>query len=189
MVQVSADDFFGFLYPGGALALEASLTGVAAMLAQHLGFGPSVRALLRLARTHKRVVGTYPLLGGYQPAFGRRVSPFEGWLEHPAPGDPYWEPRRAHPDIEAAPPVSLLGGWHDVVLDQTLDSYRRLREAGRPVRLVVGPWSHTSGFNKDMPIVVGEALSWFRKHLTAPGAQRPGDQPVAAPARRRNALP
>lgn len=177
VIQVSADDFYSFLYPGGTLALEASLAGVAAFLSQHLGFVPFVRAMLRLARTHKRVAQKYPLLDGYEPAFGQRVPFFEEWLRHPAPDDPYWEPRRANPDIKAAPPVSLLGGWHDIVLDPTLDSYQRLREAGRPVRLVVGPWSHTSGFNKDMPIIAGEALAWFRKHLAAPGAQRPEDVP------------
>jgi len=29
VVQVSADDFYGFIYPGGAFAMEATLTGVA----------------------------------------------------------------------------------------------------------------------------------------------------------------
>lgn len=177
VIQVSADDFYGFLYPGGALALEAVLTGVAAMLSQHRGFGSFVRGMLRLTRNHKRVARAYPLLDGYRPAFGQRVPFFEEWLRHPAADDPYWEPRRAMPDIKAAPPVSLLGGWYDVVIDQTLDSYRRLREAGRPARLVVGSWNHTSGFNKDMPVVAGEALGWFRGHLTAPGGQQPDGRP------------
>jgi hypothetical protein len=177
VIQVSADDFHGFVYPGGALALEASLTGVAAVPSQQFGFGRLVRGQLRLARHRKRVTGSYPLLGGYEPAFGRRVAFFEEWLRHPAPGDPYWEPRRARPDIKAAPPVSLLGGWHDILIDQTLDSYQRLREAGRPVRLVVGPWTHTSGFNKDMPVVAGEAISWLRRHLTTPAAPSAGEQP------------
>ncbi len=180
VIQVSADDFYGFLYPGGALALEATLTGVAAMLSQHLGFGSFVRGMVRLARTHKRVATAYPLLDGYRPAFGQRAPFFEEWLRHPAADDTYWEPRRARPDVNAAPPVSLLGGWYDVVIDQTLDSYRRLRSAGRHVRLVVGPWNHTSGFSRDMPIVAGEALAWFRRHLDGePEADRGGtDFPV-----------
>jgi uncharacterized protein len=183
VVQVSADDFRQFVYPGGALALEAVLTGVAAFLTQHRGFVPFVRGMVRLARTYKKVASRYPLLDGYQAAFGRRAPFFEDWLRHPDPGDPYWEPRRANPDIKAAPPVSLLGGWYDIVIDQTLDSYVRLREAGRPVRLVVGSWNHTSGFNKDMPIVTGEALTWFRRHLIGQpdderGAAADGESPV-----------
>jgi hypothetical protein len=183
VIQVSADDFYDFIYPGGALALEATLTGVAAEISQHLGIRPFLRAVLRLARSRKRVARSYPLLDGYQPAFGRRVGYFEDWLRHPSADDPYWASRRAEPDIKTAPPVSLLGGWYDIVLDQTLDSYRRLADSGRPVRLVVGPWNHTSGFNKDMPVIAGEALAWLRAYLAAPGADQAGTFPGATPVR------
>ena len=188
VVQVSSDDFYGFLYPGGALALEAVLTGVAAMVAQQNGFGAFLMAILRLLRHHKRAERSLPLLDAYPPATGGRVDWFERWLAHPAAGDPFWESRRAAPKLAAAPPVSLLGGWSDVCIDPTIDLYRRLRAAGREVRLVVGPWNHTSGFNKDMPVVLGEALDWFRAHLDG---DRPGGGaahvaaavPAATPAR------
>jgi putative CocE/NonD family hydrolase len=183
VVQVSADDFYQFLYPGGALALEATLTGVAGDISQHLGFRRSLRAVLRLARYHKRVARAYPLLRGYRPAFGRRVGYFEDWLRHPSADDPYWAPRRAEPDIKTTPPVSLLGGWYDILIDQTLDSYRRLADAGGPARLVVGPWNHTSGFNKDMPVVAGEALAWLHAHLTGPGTAPADPVPGATPVR------
>jgi uncharacterized protein len=169
VVQVSSEDFYGFLYPGGAFAMEATLTGVAGMLFQDKGFRAFTGALLRLMLTYKKVARTLPFVPGYKLAFGKRVGYLEDWLAHPAAGDPYWGPRRANPDISAAPPVHLLGGWYDVVIDGTLDSYRRLREAGRPVRLVVGPWNHTSGFNKDMPLIAGEALAWLKAHLTGNG--------------------
>jgi hypothetical protein len=177
VVQVSADDFYGFLYPGGAFAMEATLTGVAAMLSQDKGFRAWMGAVLRLILTHRKVLRTVPFAPGYQRAFGQRVGYLEDWLAHPAAGDPYWAPRRANPDIEAAPPVHLLGGWYDVVIDQTLDSYRRLRQAGRPVRLVVGPWNHTSGFSKAMPVIAGEALAWLRANLDGTG-EIPGPAPV-----------
>ena len=53
VVQVSTDDFYGFLYPGGAFALEATLTGVAAMLSQDKGFRPFMGAVLRLMLTYQ----------------------------------------------------------------------------------------------------------------------------------------
>jgi len=177
VVQVSSDDFYGFLYPGGALALEASLTGVGAMVSQHRGFGAFMAAILRLLRHHKRVERTLPLIDAYPPAVGGRVDWFERWLAHPAADDRFWDSRRAGPDLTAAPPVSLLGGWADVCIDPTLDLYQRLRSAGREVRLAVGPWNHTSGFNKDMPIVFGEALRWFREHLLDEG-DAGGDRPT-----------
>jgi uncharacterized protein len=177
VVQVSTDDFCRFLYPGGAFAMEATLTGVAAMLSQDKGFRPFMRAVLRLMLTYRKVVRIAPFVPGYKLAFGKRVGYLEDWLAHPVAADPYWAPRRADPDISHTPPVFLLGGWYDVVIDGTLDSYARLREAGRTVRLVVGPWNHTSGFNKDMPIVAGEALAWLRAHLTGSGDVR-GATPV-----------
>ena len=177
VVQVSTDDFYGFLYPGGAFAMEATLTGVAAMLSQDKGLRPFTGAVLRLMLTYKKVARMLPLVPGYKLAFGKRVGYLEDWLAHPAAGDPYWAPRRADPDINSLPPVHLLGGWYDIVIDGTLGSYRQLREAGRTVRLVVGPWNHTSGFNKDMPVIAGEALAWLRAHLTGNG-DAPGPAPV-----------
>ena len=130
VVQVSADDFYGFVYPGGAFAMEATLTGVAAMLSQDKGFRAFMGAVLRLMLTYRKVERTVPLVPGYQLAFGKRVGYLEDWLAHPA-GRPYWAPRRADPDIESAPPVHLLGGWYDVV------STRRWTATGGFVRPAV----------------------------------------------------
>ncbi len=58
-----------------------------------------------------------------------------------------------------------MTGWADACLDPTLALYRRLRDAGRPVRLLVGPWNHASGFSEDMPTVFGESLGWLRAYL------------------------
>jgi hypothetical protein len=178
VVQVSSDDFYGFLYPGGAFAMAASLTGVAAMVAQQHGFAAFAKAIVRLFRHHRRVARTLPFLDAYPAAIGERVPWFERWLSHPGADDPFWDSRRAEPRLPAAPPVSLLGGWADVCTDPTLDAYRRLRAAGRTVRLVVGPWNHTSGFDKDMPVTFGEALRWLRAHLDA-GPDVDGQQDVA----------
>jgi len=178
IVQVGADDFHGFLYPGGTFALEATLVGTAAMLSMDRGFARFCLATARLLRHYRRAERALPLIDAYPPAFGRRATFFEQWLAHPDPADPYWPPRRARPDTARMPPASLLTGWWDVCLDPTLAMYRRLRAAGREVRLVVGPWNHTSGFSTDMPVLLGEALGWLRSHLG--GA---GDSGAAQPVR------
>jgi uncharacterized protein len=175
VVQVGSDDFQQFLYPGGAFALEATLTGTAAMLSMQRGFGRFLLAVTRLLRHHRKVERTLPLIDAYPAAFGRRVAFFEQWLAHPDPGDPYWAPRRAVAPAERMPPVSLLTGWWDVCLDPTLAQYRRLRAAGRQVRLVVGPWNHTSGFNQDMPVLLSEATGWLRAHLGADQSGLPAE--------------
>jgi hypothetical protein len=165
VIQVSSDDFYGFLYPGGAFALESTLTAVAAMVATQRGFGALLITMVRLLRQHRRVAASLPFLDAYPAAVGQRVAWFERWLAHPDDADPFWDSRRAGPEMATVPPVSLLGGWADVCIDPTLDLYRRLRAAGREVRLVVGPWNHTSGLAKDLPAVFDEALGWLRAHL------------------------
>lgn len=165
-VQVGSDDFYGFLYPGGAFALQAALTGTAAMLSMEHGFPRFLLAALRLLRHLRRVERSLPLIDAYPAAFGRRAPFFEQWLAHPDHEDPFWVTRRAAVDPSLVPPASLLTGWWDVCLDPTLDLYRRLRDAGREVRLTVGPWNHASGFNDDLPLVFGEALGWLQAHLS-----------------------
>src|ERR1019366_3370296 len=157
VIQVGSDDFREFLYPGGAFALESTLIGVAAMLSMDRGFARFLLAMTRLPRHLRRVGRTLPLIDAYPAAFGRRAAFLEQWLAHPEPADPYWAPRRATRAAELIRPASLLTGWSDVCLDATLALYRRLRDAGREVRLIVGPWNHASAFNDDMPTVFGEA--------------------------------
>jgi uncharacterized protein len=176
VVQVGSDDFYRFLYPGGAFALEATLVGVVGLASMERGFGALLWAMLRLLRHRRQAVRTLPLIDAYPAALGRRVGFFENWLAHPSPDDDYWVPRRAAVADSRVPPACLLTGWSDVCLDPTLAMYRRLRDAGREARLIVGPWNHTSGFNDDMPIIFGEALRWLRAHL-APDAEL-SPQPV-----------
>ncbi len=41
-------------------------------------------------------------------------------------------------------PVSSIGGWYDIFLPGQIRDFEILQEAGRPARLTVGPWTHTS---------------------------------------------
>jgi putative CocE/NonD family hydrolase len=165
VVQVGSDDFHGFLWPGGAFALESTLVGTAAMLSMERGFAGFGLAMIRLLRHLRRIERNLPLIDVYPAAFGQRSGFFEQWLAHPDPADSYWDRRRARPNADRVPPTSLLTGWSDVCLDPTLAAYRRLRDAGREVRLIVGPWNHAGGFTDDLPLIFAEALQWLRAHL------------------------
>ncbi|HEY2238464.1 MAG TPA: CocE/NonD family hydrolase [Streptosporangiaceae bacterium] len=181
-VQVGSNDFSTFLFPGGAFALEATLTATAMMLSMERGLRPLLRALTRLAVRLRGAVRVLPLADAYPPVLGQRAGFFEDWLAHPDLGDPYWTPRRAPLATELDPPVSLLSGWRDPCLDATLAAYAQLRAAGRPARLVVGPWTHASAFTEDLPLVFGEALDWFRTHLDE-GPGEPDRGPATSPVR------
>ena len=77
-------------------------------------------------------------------------------------------------------PVTMVTGWYDIFLPAQLADYRVLRDAGRDVRLTIGPWKHTD------PGVAGEsvrdALAWFDIHLLGSDI---GSTRVTRPAVRR----
>ncbi|MGO9505078.1 MAG: CocE/NonD family hydrolase [Streptosporangiaceae bacterium] len=175
IVQNGVLDPYGVMYPGGAFALENVLVATYATLCFPRGIGALVKGALRLQRRLRHVATALPLLDSYPPALGGRVGFFEHWLTHPDAGDPYWkEISLAGTPVSPAVPVSLLTGWHDICLDQTLASYRSLRDGGSAVHLVVGPWTHASAFDKDLPAVLTEALCWLRTSLRDDPASAPG---------------
>ena len=167
IVQVGASAPYPLLHPGGAFALENMLVAVVAMRYWEHGFGAVLRAMLRLQARIGKATRTLPLIDAYPPATGGRIAHFEDWLTHPDADDPYWAAldARAGTPVPVAP-VSLLTGWQDICLDETLVEYQRLRAAGHTPRLVIGPWTHTSAFNDDLPIVVGEALAWLAAYCS-----------------------
>jgi uncharacterized protein len=176
IVQVGASAPYPLFYPGGAFALENMLVGIVAMRYWERGIGAVLRAMLRLQVRMRKATRTLPLIDAYPPATGGRIGPFEDWLTHPDADDPYWASldARAGAPVPRVP-VSLLTGWQDICLDQTLAEYQRLRAAGTRTRLVIGPWTHSSGFNDDLPIVIGEALDWLSAQLDRlPPASPPG---------------
>jgi hypothetical protein len=157
-----------FFYPGGAFALEGALVGAVGYLFSDRGLLRATRAFLRLYRRQGKVAQALPLIDAYPPALGGRMALFEQWLTHPDPAGPYW----GSLDLGAATatvaaPVSLVSGWDDAQLDATLEQYRRLREAGSHVRLIVGPWNHTSIFDRGWPTVFARALGDLRAGLSA----------------------
>jgi putative CocE/NonD family hydrolase len=79
---------------------------------------------------------------------GRKLDWYNGFVTHPAPGDPYWE-EGVPGMLKSIPakvnvPVCLVGGWFDIALDTMFESFLGLREDIREKsRFVVGPWTHS----------------------------------------------
>lgn len=167
-----------FYYGTGAFALQNALVGAIGLLNWARGPAATATALLRLRRQQGRVAATLPLTDAYPVALGRRSELFDHWLAGRDPASPYWSSQ----DLTAATaslavPVSLVTGWDDVQLDQTLEQYRRRAEAGGDVRLIVGPWNHTSIFDKGYPEVFPRAVQEFRARLSD-GPGNPAGPPV-----------
>ncbi|MFH8405701.1 CocE/NonD family hydrolase [Streptomyces sp. NPDC018019] len=166
VVQVGLHDLHGFFYPSGPFALESAV--ISAVGRMHYGRGTLAfaRAALRLQRHLRGITRTLPLGEAYVPGLGGRVPFLDEAMARPDPDDPYW--RGADVGAAAARPAvptSLITGWHDVCLDQTVQQYGRLRRAGCDTALLVGPWTHNSAMQQGWPVVFAESLAWLRAHL------------------------
>ncbi|MET8149726.1 CocE/NonD family hydrolase [Actinoplanes sp. NPDC049668] len=172
VLQVAAHDFHQGFYPGrqGAFRLELALVSGTAFFHQSAGPAAYAAAMLRLAVHLRRAVRGVPLLDAYRRALGGRRQEFEDWVNHPYPDDLFWAGSDAGPAADRMTvPVSLVSGWHDLTLEQTLDQYARLRAAGQEPTLMIGPWTHTSAFDKGWPELFADALEHLRVHLLGEG--------------------
>jgi uncharacterized protein len=151
------------IYPSGCFALGTSLAWLRLLEYQEQGWWRSMRAQRDGRPVLTAAYDALPLAAADQAAVGRRVPFFQDWLEHENPDDSWWEPVNFGRDLGKIPPASLVGGWYDIFLPSQLEDYRALREAGRHVRLTIGPWSHSS------PGVIAtslrDGLEWFDAHL------------------------
>src|SRR6185437_7897196 len=86
------------------------------------------------------------------------------WFESAIEDGPFWQAMDHRARLGAAtPPVHLMTGWYDFMVDQLLADYRRLVEAGAQPYLTVSSTTHiTGGHEADNPI---ETLQWMRARL------------------------
>jgi putative CocE/NonD family hydrolase len=172
VLQVPAHDFADAFAPGdqGTFRLELALVSGAALVNQAAGPVAYARALLRLALHLRHAVRAVPLIHSYRRALGGRRPEFEDWLLHPYRDDLFWAGSDAGQAADRLTvPTSLVSGWHDLTLDQTLRQYARMRRAGHEPTLLIGPWTHTSAFDKGWPEVFADALEHLRVHLLGLG--------------------
>jgi putative CocE/NonD family hydrolase len=164
--MVTASQFRDLTYAGDAFTLRGCLSWSALVVGQERGvLRAQIKDFLQRGRV-RAAFPTLPLRDADIRAVGRRVEWFQEWLLHSEPDDPYWASERDHRARagQVTAPVSMVAGWHDIVLEGQLADYRALRAAGRRPYLTVGPWTHAE------PGVFGaamrEALVWFRAHVT-----------------------
>ncbi|MBO0654254.1 CocE/NonD family hydrolase [Streptomyces triculaminicus] len=165
VVQVGLHDPHAFFHANGALNLENALVSGVGMAYQHQGLAPMVKATLRLQRRLREITTARPLRGAQASVVGD-VPWLDDAMTHADADDPHWLGTSMGQAAERLDvPTGLITGWHDALLDQTLEQYGRLRRAGCDTALLVGPWTHTSAFQRGWPEVFAESLAWLRAHL------------------------
>ena len=164
-------------YPGGAFAAPVALSYVHTVewLARH----PRASLVRRMldwqlgGRGVKRVAAEQAPLGtADQRLVGHRVDYYQQLLGHEHDED-YWQRLDRRGNAKNMPEhVHLASGWYDVCLPSVLAGYRAVRDAGKQVRLVIGPWFHGRAL-LDQPYKA-EVMTWLR---AAGGGAAVPDQP------------
>lgn len=159
-IAISARRFDdAILYPGGGFSIATPLTWAYALDIQERSLPSKAWALLRARSAFRRGARAIPPADAVRVARGADPQFFRDWVEHSAKDDPWWEPMHFAQDVDTIPPVTLVAGWQDLFLVGQLTDYAALRDAGRPVRLIVGDWVH--GAPEITVIGVREALRSF----------------------------
>jgi uncharacterized protein len=138
--------------------------------------GP-VRNLLRMATAERRLrepLQQFPLADGARTLLGDVAPWFYDWLQHPSVDDSFWAQMQHGEALQRlSVPTLLVGGWHDLFLEQTLEQYASLRQRGVPVRLLVGSWSHLDFIFRGGP-AVAESLAWLQRCTDGAGGTESG---------------
>ncbi|OFE15532.1 hypothetical protein BA895_22600 [Humibacillus sp. DSM 29435] len=110
---------------------------------------------LRGRRGVPRGADEIPPTRAVETATGSDSPFFQDWLAHGGE-DPWWQPVDFASDPATVPPLVLVAGWYDLFGHSQVEDFIALAAAGRPVRLVAGPWTHISqGIS---PVAVQESL-------------------------------
>ncbi|WP_272426149.1 CocE/NonD family hydrolase [Polyangium jinanense] len=162
--QITLSNFRDFKYPGETFSLDAMLRWTQLVHIQEKPLHEQMLTRFASRRSFERAFVHLPLSEADRMVLGHRVGFFQDWLEHNAPGDPWWTPVN-HTDTvaEVTAPALFIGGFYDIFLPWQLQDYAALVAAGQKPYLTIGPWSHTSRplFKES----IRESLAWFRAHM------------------------
>jgi putative CocE/NonD family hydrolase len=159
-----------FTYPADSFSLASTLAWLDILAAQRR---TGLRALSHRfggAKRLSRGFAATPLADADRVVTGERVPFYQDWLTR-KDDDAFWAPVEFDRHLDAVSvPVTMVTGWYDMFLPVQLADYRALREAGREVRLTIGPWKHVDPgcFAESLR----DALDWFGVQLQGQSTTR-----------------
>ena len=154
----------GLLYEHGAPGIVNGLSWSDQLARQERPFPNATLGGIGRRLRVLRAAASRPLRESDVAVSGERVQFWRDLADHSRPDDPFWSVAdHDGADLMRMPPVNMVTGWWDLFLQLQLHDYTRLREAGVPARLTVGPWLHA-----EMPEVremLRTDAEWLEHHL------------------------
>jgi uncharacterized protein len=182
IVHVAPHDFSRSAYRNGVFDLY-NYVSWSDLVAHQESIG-MLRAMARTTTAERRLrpmLNRLPVTAGYRDLLGREPTWAERWLEHPQATDAFWTPLQCAAALERiTAPVLLVGGWHDLFIEQTLEQYRTLAARGGPTRMVVGPWAHLD-LTSHGSVAITESLAWLDRYAGPARNSRRGPRPAGRP--------
>jgi len=153
-----------FYEAGGAPAMQNALTWTAQIGVQESrrlpALIPNPIAAARLRRAQRML----PLQAADSAVAGAPVVFWRDYTAHEAATDDFWDVSdHEGADLSRMPPVNMVTGWWDLFVAAQLRDYTRLRAAGVPAQLTVGPWLH--GDPGEFREIVRSDIEWLDHHL------------------------
>jgi putative CocE/NonD family hydrolase len=189
-VQTWNDPFNGVLFRGGALELGSSgswqlMMGLDELMRRHRGnpqaLGRSIYLLAKeIDALGKEGYGFLPL-GEFGPFKRHDIAQafFENFSRPMDPEHPMTQPLLITGKQESVfVPTLNVGGWYDIFLQDTIDSYKFMRERGstpeaRQSKLLIGPWAHGAFDNPigEMNFGIGSIAAFIDLQIDLMGFQ------------------
>jgi uncharacterized protein len=148
-----------FTYTAGAFSLDSTLTWLATLARQRQTGLRRLRDQFDGRMRLKRGCNSIPLAEADRVVTGEVVPFYQDWLAR-EDDDAFWRPVEFERHLAAlSVPITMVTGWYDMFLPLQLADYRALRDAGRDVRITIGPWKHADpGVGRES---FRDALDWF----------------------------
>jgi uncharacterized protein len=148
-LHVTLTNFRDRTYAFDGFTLISCIGWTATMLGVLRSDGMSPFAAIMNARKTRaltqQAVSILPLRKADRILAPEGVSWWQDWMDHAEPNDAWWDAVDYGQAAAAIPPTVMVAGWHDIFLPWQLRDFMHARQAGRDVRIVIGPWMHAAG--------------------------------------------
>ena len=91
-----------------------------------------------------RAVAIIPLRKADRLFMPEGISWWQDWMDHAEPGDRWWDAIDYGAAARTLPPAVMVAGWYDIFLPFQLRDFMAAQNAGRSVRITIGPWTHVA---------------------------------------------